>query len=93
MHTGLVPNLGPVPLVPWGTTQSFNKKQHNEKASNSMTFGCRSVHHALKSIRKHAKGVKFQLRCKVLLEKFSFENDRVITIDVWFPAETRTLTV
>ena len=51
------------------------------------------LHRALKSIRKQAKGVKFQLRCKVLLEKFSFENDRVITIDVWFPAETHTATV
>ena len=51
------------------------------------------LHHALKSICKQAKGVKFQLRCKVLLEKFSFENDHVIMIDVWFPAETRTLTV
>ena len=37
--------------------------------------------------------MKFQLRCKVLLEKFSYENDRVITIDVWFPAETHTVTV
>ena len=51
------------------------------------------LHHALKSIREQAKGVKFQLRCKVLLEKFSFENDHMITIDVWFPAETRTATV
>ena len=51
------------------------------------------LHRALKSIRKQAKGVKFQLRCKVLLEKFSFENDLVIMIDVWFLAETRTLTV
>ena len=43
-YTDLVMNLGPVPLVPWGTTQSFSKKkQHNEKASNSMTFGSRSV--------------------------------------------------
>ena len=42
------------------------------------------LHCALKSIRKQAKGVKFQLECKVLLEKFSFENDHVITIDVWF---------
>ena len=39
MHTGLVTNLGPVPLVLWGTTRSFSKKQHNKKASNSMTFG------------------------------------------------------
>ena len=37
--------------------------------------------------------MKFQLRCKVLLKKFSYENDRVITIDVWFPAETHTVTV
>ena len=53
----------------------------------------RILHRALKSICKQAKGVKFQLRCKVLLEKFSFENNQVITIDVWFPAETHTLTV
>ena len=51
------------------------------------------LHHALKSIRKQAKGVKFQLRCKVLLEKFSFENDQVIMIDLWFQAETHTLTI
>ena len=51
------------------------------------------LHHASKSIHKQAKGVKFQLRCKVLLEKYSFENDRVITKDVWFPAENCTLTV
>ena len=51
------------------------------------------LHRALKSIHKQAKGVKFQLRCKVLLEKFSFENDHMIMIDVWFPAETRTVTV
>ena len=51
------------------------------------------LHCTFKSIRKQAKGVKFQLRCKVLLEKYSFENERVITIDVWFPAETHTLTV
>ena len=48
---------------------------------------------ALKSIRKQAKEVKFQLRCKVLLEKFSFENDCMKMIDVWFLAETHTLTV
>ena len=53
----------------------------------------RILHHGLKSIHKQAKGVKFQLRCKVLLEKFSFENDCVITIDVWFQAETHTVTV
>ena len=49
--------------------------------------------HGLKSICKQTKGVKFQLRCKVLLEKFSYENDRVIMIDVWFPAEMHTVTV
>ena len=51
------------------------------------------LHRGLKSICKQAKGVKFQLRCKVLLEKFSYENDCVIMIDVWFPAETHTGTV
>ena len=35
------------------------------------------LHRPLKSISKQAKGVKFQLRCKVLLEKFSFETDHV----------------
>ena len=49
--------------------------------------------HGLKSIHNQAKGVKFQLRCKVLLEKFSYENDRVIMIEVWFPADMHTVTV
>ena len=51
------------------------------------------LHRAFKSVCKEAKGLKFQLRCKVLLEKFSFENDRVIMIDVWFPVESHTITV
>ena len=51
------------------------------------------LHCAFKSIHKQVKGVKFQLRCKVLLEKYFFENDHVIMIDVWFPAEMHTSTV
>ena len=37
--------------------------------------------------------MKFQLTCKGLLEKYPFQNDSVIMIDIWFPAETCTLTV
>ena len=44
MHTGLVTNLGPVPFSPMGDSLGALVKQHNEKASNSMTFGSRSVH-------------------------------------------------
>ena len=28
MHTDLVTNLGPVPLVPWGTAQCFGKNNN-----------------------------------------------------------------
>ena len=30
--------------------------------------------------------MKFQLRTKVLLEKYSFENEKQIVVDVWFPS-------
>ena len=29
--------------------------------------------------------MKFQLRVKVLLEKYSFENNKQMLVDVWFP--------
>ena len=50
------------------------------------------LHRSLDPIQKQAKGLKFQLRCKILLEKYSYENERDIVVDVWFPAETRTVT-
>ena len=35
-YTGLVKNSGPVPFVPWGTSQRFGgSKIHNEKASTA----------------------------------------------------------
>ena len=50
------------------------------------------LHRSLHPIRKQARGLKFQLRCKILLEKYSYENEHDIVVDVWFPAETRTVT-
>ena len=50
------------------------------------------LHRSLDPIQKQDKGLKFQLRCKILLEKYSYENERDIVVDVWFPAETRTVT-
>ena len=35
-YTGLVTNLGPVPFIPWGTSQRLGRsKTHNEKASTA----------------------------------------------------------
>ena len=42
---------------------------------------------SLQLIHSKAKGVKFQLRAKVLLEKYSFENDKQIVVDVRFPSK------
>ena len=50
------------------------------------------LHRSLHPIRKQARGLKFQLRCKILLEKYSYENEHDIVVDVWFPAETHTVT-
>ena len=50
------------------------------------------LHRSLHPIRKQARGLKFQLRCKILLEKYSYENEHDIVVDVWFPTETRTVT-
>ena len=41
---------------------------------------------SLRPIHSRAKGLKFQLRTKVLLEKYSFENEKQIVVDVWFPS-------
>ena len=41
---------------------------------------------SLHPIHSRAKGLKFQLRSKVLLEKYSFENEKQIVVDVWFPS-------
>ena len=34
---------------------------------------------------------KFQIHLKAFLEKFSFENNKLIKIDVWFPSNTYTV--
>ena len=37
------------------------------------------------------KGIKFQLHCNALLEKFVFEKNEMVSLDVWFPADTKTV--
>ena len=41
---------------------------------------------SLRPIHSRAKGVKFQWCTKVFLEKYSFENEKQILVDVWFPS-------
>ena len=48
----------------------------------------------LQDIRKKQKrgyAFKFQIHLKAFLEKFSFENNKLIKIDVWFPSNTYTV--
>ena len=48
----------------------------------------------LQEIKKKQKtgfAFKFQIHLKAFLEKFSFENNKVIKIDVWFPSNTYTV--
>ena len=35
-----------------------------------------------------SKGMKFQLKANVFLEKFAFETNKMVQVDVWFPADT-----
>ena len=37
------------------------------------------------------KGIKFQLCCNALLEKFVFEKNEMVSLDVWFPADTKAI--
>ena len=41
--------------------------------------------------QKRGYAFKFQQRLKAFLEKFSFENNKSIKIDVWFPSNTYTV--
>ena len=41
-----------------------------------------------KSKQKKPYAIKFQIRMQAFLEKFSFENNKQINIDVWFPSNT-----
>lgn len=46
---------------------------------------------SFKSVRYKGMGVKFQLRSKVLLEKYSFESNKQMVVDIWFPATSRSV--
>ena len=37
---------------------------------------------------RRSKGMKFQLKVNVFLEKFVFETNKMVQVDVWFPANT-----
>ena len=37
---------------------------------------------------RQSKGMKFQLKANVFLEKFAFETNKMVQVDVWFPANT-----
>ena len=37
---------------------------------------------------RQLKGMKFQLKANVFLEKFVFETNKMVQVDVWFPADT-----
>ena len=41
--------------------------------------------------QKRGYAFKFQIRLKAFLEKFSFENNKLMKIDVWFPSNTYTV--
>ena len=34
------------------------------------------------------KGMKFQLKANVFLEKFAFETNKMVQVDMWFPTDT-----
>ena len=37
------------------------------------------------------QGLKFQLHCNALLEKYVFEKNKMVSMDVWFPADTKSV--
>ena len=45
----------------------------------------------IKKKQKRGYAFKFQIRLKAFLEKFSFENNKLMKIDVWFPSNTYTV--
>ena len=44
-----------------------------------------------KKKQKRGYAFKVQIRLKAFLEKFSFENNKLMKIDVWFPSNTYTV--
>ena len=50
--------------------------------------------HLLQEIKKKQKrgyALKFQICLKAFLERFSFESNKLMKIDVWFPSNTYTV--
>ena len=45
----------------------------------------------IKKKQKRGYVFKFQICLKAILEKFSFENNKLMKIDVWFPSNTYTV--
>ena len=45
----------------------------------------------IKKKQKRGYAFRVQIRLKAFLEKFSFENNKLIKIDVWFPSNTYTV--
>ena len=45
----------------------------------------------IKKKQKRGHAFKFQMLLKAVLEKFSFENNKLMKIDVWFPSNTYTV--
>ena len=37
------------------------------------------------------QGIKFQLHCNALLEKYVFEKNKMVTLDIWFPVDSKTV--
>ena len=45
----------------------------------------------IKKKQKRGYAFKFQIHLKAFLEKLSFENNKFMKIDVWFPSNTYTV--
>ena len=46
------------------------------------------VLHAFMAKSGQSKGMKFQFKVNVILEKFAFETNKIVQVDVWFPINT-----
>ena len=49
------------------------------------------VLHAFMMKSSRSKGMKFQLKANIFLEKFAFETNKMVQVDVWFPADTYSI--
>ena len=69
-----------------------------KSASYDLDIAISSLFSAFVSLLKNTKrkqkkshAIKFQIRMQAFLEKFSFENNKEINIDVWFPSNTYSI--